>query len=388
MVGDAPDVALGLNLSQSNIRSFLGFTGLGIQPEYIKEDYPFIPGLKGVSFISGLAMTTETRSAISTNETEGLLPARPVNLPPCVLSRMVALNEHDTDGTEDSESRDAIRSDGTGDPEARSAIRSSEHHQVSDHETLDGVLNSPTRLSDEAETTVDDEVNHGTFETLGSEVRGEANLLTPGQIHERGSTSWSQTSSGDQNFAKLPCPDKNIHQHLEPQTSVRAKVMQPEKFETRISPEKFASLQQTGDSKTMSSGDSLNAAATTNDANKATTAPARTAAQPLINFDVSGMAPAELQALAAIIQKAQLGAQPPDMMHGFELPALVPMKDATPQRSNAGDDADAPRGAGDNEPACAAPAPVLHWPRWGSRWRGRRARLPHESPTPWVNLYS
>ena len=155
MVGDAPDVALGVNLSQSNIRSFLGFTGLGIQPEYIKEDYPFIPGLKGVSFISGLAMTTETRSAISTNETEGLLPARPVNLPPCVLSRVVALNEHDTDGTEDSESRDAIRSDGTGDPEARSAIRSSEHHQVSDHETLDGVLNSPTRLSDEAETTVE-----------------------------------------------------------------------------------------------------------------------------------------------------------------------------------------------------------------------------------------
>ena len=98
---------------------------------------------------------------------------------------MVAHNEHDTDGTEDSESRDAIRSDGTGDPEARSAIRSSEHHQVSDHETLDGVLNSPTRLSDEAETTVDDEVNHGTFDTLGSEVRGEANLLTPGQIHER-----------------------------------------------------------------------------------------------------------------------------------------------------------------------------------------------------------
>ena len=100
-------------------------------------------------------MTTETRSAISTNETE------------------------------DSESRDAIRSDGTGDPEARSAIRSSEHHQVSDHETLDGVLNSPTRLSDEAETTVDDEVNHGTFETLGSEVRGETSLLTPGSIHER-----------------------------------------------------------------------------------------------------------------------------------------------------------------------------------------------------------
>ena len=94
---------------------------------------------------------------------------------------MVAHNEHDTDGTEDSESRDAIRSDGTGDPEARSAIRSSEHHQVSDHETLDGVLNSPTRLSDEAETTVDDEVNHGTFDTLGSEVRGEANLLTPGR---------------------------------------------------------------------------------------------------------------------------------------------------------------------------------------------------------------
>ena len=100
-------------------------------------------------------MTTETRSAISINETE------------------------------DSEPRDAIRSDGTEDPEARSAIRSSEHHQVPDHETLDGVLNSPTRLSDEAETTVDDEVNDGTFDTLGSEVRGEANLLTPGSIHER-----------------------------------------------------------------------------------------------------------------------------------------------------------------------------------------------------------
>ena len=65
-------------------------------------------------------MTTETRSAISINETE------------------------------DSEPRDAIRSDGTEDPEARSAIRSSEHHQVPDHETLDGVLNSPTRLSEAA----------------------------------------------------------------------------------------------------------------------------------------------------------------------------------------------------------------------------------------------
>ena len=105
-------------------------------------------------------MTTETRSAISTNETE------------------------------DSETRNAIRSDGTGDPEARSAT---EHHQVLDHETLDGVLNSPTRLS-EAETTVDDEVNYGEqvlgSESSGSEVRanyhtqGEANL-SPGPIHER-----------------------------------------------------------------------------------------------------------------------------------------------------------------------------------------------------------
>ena len=105
-------------------------------------------------------MTTETRSAISTNETE------------------------------DSETRNAIRSDGTGDPEARSAT---EHHQVLDHETLDCVLNSPTRLS-EAETTVDDEVNYGEqvlgSESSGSEVRanyhtqGEANL-SPGPIHGR-----------------------------------------------------------------------------------------------------------------------------------------------------------------------------------------------------------
>ena len=157
-------------------------------------------------------MTTETRSAISTNETE------------------------------DSETRNAIRSDGTGDPEARSAT---EHHQVLDHETLDGVLNSPTRLS-EAETTVDDEVNYGEqvlgSESSGSEVRanyhtqGEANL-SPGPIHERGSTSWSH----DQNFAKLLRPN------FEPQTSARAKVIQTtctEQFETQTFPEKSATLQQ------------------------------------------------------------------------------------------------------------------------------------------------